>query len=152
MLHTPLSDIIQARVFQQRRNLVFVFSKVQDCWDSLSRNITTFLFHIVDITPADTLHDDVLKWKHFPRYWPFVREIHRSPVNSQHKGQRRGALVFFFDLRLNKPLKKNNGEAGDLRRYRAHYDVMVMGKVMSNGISSQSTWFDCPGIHWYQCH
>ena len=27
------------------------------------------------------IHDDVIKWKHFPRYWPFVREIHRSPVN-----------------------------------------------------------------------
>ena len=23
-------------------------------------------------------HDDVIKWKHFPRYWPFVRRIHRS--------------------------------------------------------------------------
>ena len=34
-----------------------------------------------------SLHDDVIKWKHFPRYWPFVRGIHRSPVNSQHKGQ-----------------------------------------------------------------
>ena len=39
-------------------------------------------------------HDDVIKWKHFPRYWPFVREIHRSPVNSPHKGQWRGALMF----------------------------------------------------------
>ena len=29
-------------------------------------------------------HDDVIKWKHLPRYWPFVREIHRSPVNSPH--------------------------------------------------------------------
>ena len=26
-------------------------------------------------------HDDVIKWKHFPRYWQFVRGIHRSPVN-----------------------------------------------------------------------
>ena len=25
-------------------------------------------------------HDDVIKWKHFPHYWPFVRGIHRSPV------------------------------------------------------------------------
>ena len=33
------------------------------------------------------LHDDVIKWKHFPRYWPFVRGIHRSPVNSPNKGQ-----------------------------------------------------------------
>ena len=31
-------------------------------------------------------HDDVIKWKHFPRYWSFMRGIHRSPVNSPHKG------------------------------------------------------------------
>ena len=36
------------------------------------------------------IHDDVIKWKHFPRYWPFVWGIHRSPVNSLHKGQWRG--------------------------------------------------------------
>ena len=35
------------------------------------------------------VHDDVIKWKHFPRNWPFVRGIHRSPVNSPHKSQRR---------------------------------------------------------------
>ena len=51
-------------------------------------------------------HDDVIKWKHFPRYWPFVRGIHRWPVNSPHKGQWHGALMFFFDLRLNKRLSK----------------------------------------------
>ena len=39
-------------------------------------------------------HDDVIKWKHVPRYRPFVRWIHRSPVNSPHKGQWRGALMF----------------------------------------------------------
>ena len=32
-------------------------------------------------------HDDVIKWKHSPRHWPFVRGIHRSQVNSQHKDQ-----------------------------------------------------------------
>ena len=37
--------------------------------------------------------DDVIKWKHFPRYWPFVRGIHRWPVDSPHKGQWRGALM-----------------------------------------------------------
>ena len=42
----------------------------------------------------DHHHDDVIKWKPFPRYWPFVRGIHRSPVNSPHKGQWRGALMF----------------------------------------------------------
>ena len=32
-------------------------------------------------------HDDVIKWKYFPRYFPFVLEIHCSPVNSPHKVQ-----------------------------------------------------------------
>ena len=40
------------------------------------------------------IHDDVIKWKHFPRNWPFVRGIHQSPVNSPHKGQWHGALMF----------------------------------------------------------
>ena len=53
-------------------------------------------------------HDDVIKWNHFPCYWPFVWGIHRSPVNSSHKGQWRGALMFFFDLRLNKRLRKQS--------------------------------------------
>ena len=70
-------------------------------------------------------HDDVIKWKHFPRYWPFVRGIHRLPVNSQHKGQWRGDLMLTLICAwIN--CWANNGEAGDLRRYRAHYDVIVM--------------------------
>ena len=70
-------------------------------------------------------HDEVIKWKHFPRYWPFVRGIHRSPVNSPHKGQWRGALMFtFICARINSWV--NNHEAGDLRRHRAHYDIITM--------------------------
>ena len=42
----------------------------------------------------DISHDDVIKWKHFPRYWPFVWGIHRSPVNSPHKGQWYTTFVF----------------------------------------------------------
>ena len=41
---------------------------------------------------VNSFHDDVIKWKHLPRYWPFVRGIHRSPVNSSHKGQWRVAF------------------------------------------------------------
>ena len=77
-------------------------------------------------TLGETSHDDVIKWKHFLRYWPIVRGIHRSPVNSQHKGQWRGALMFSLICDwINGWV--NNREAGDLRRYRAHYDVTVMG-------------------------
>ena len=70
-------------------------------------------------------HDDVVKWKHFPRYWPFVRRIHRSPVNSPHKGQWRGALMFSLDCTWMDDWV-NNRESGDLRRHRAYYDVTVM--------------------------
>ena len=71
------------------------------------------------------IHDDVIKWKHFPRYWPFVRGIHRSPVNSPHKGQWRGAVMFsLICARIIGWV--NNGEAGDLRRQHAYYDVIVM--------------------------
>ena len=70
-------------------------------------------------------HDDVIKWKHFPRNWPFVREIHRSPVNFPHKGQWRGALMFSLIYAwINDWV--NNREAGDLRRQHGHYDVIVM--------------------------
>ena len=71
------------------------------------------------------VHDDVIKWKHFPCYWPFVRGIHQSPVNSPHKGQWRGALMFSLICAwINSWV--NNCEAGDLRRHRAHYVVSVM--------------------------
>ena len=68
---------------------------------------------------------DVIKWKHFQRYWPFVREIHRSAVNSPHKGQWRGALMYsLICVWINGWV--NNRKAGQLRRHRAHYDVIVM--------------------------
>ena len=70
-------------------------------------------------------YDDVIKWKHFPRYWPFVRGIHRPPVNSPHKGQWRRALMFSLICSLISHWV-NIGEAGDLKRHRAHYDVIVM--------------------------
>ena len=74
---------------------------------------------------SDAYHDDVNKWKHFPRNWPFVLGIHRSSVNSPHEGQWRGALMFSLICAwINGWV--NNREAGDLRRHHAHYDVTVM--------------------------
>ena len=58
------------------------------------------------------------------RRW-IPRGIHRSPVNSPHKGQWRGALLFpLICAWINDWV--NNGEAGDLRRHRVHHDVIVM--------------------------
>ena len=66
-------------------------------WISFSR-------HVRDL---HTNHDDVIKWKHFPRYWPFVRGIHRSPVNSPHRPVTRN-FDAFFDLHPNKLLSKQS--------------------------------------------
>ena len=67
-------------------------------------------------------YGDVIKWKHFrvtghlcgeftgPGEFPAQRPMTRS-------------FHDFFDL-LNAWV--NNGEAGDLRRHRTHYDVTVM--------------------------
>ena len=47
------------------------------------------------------------------------------PVNSPHKGQWRGALMFsLICVWINGWV--NNGEAGDLKRHRSHYDVIVI--------------------------
>ena len=75
-------------------------------------------------------YDDIIKWKQFPRYWPFVRGIHWSSVNSPHRGQWRGALMFsLICARTNG--WANNRYAGDSIRYRAHYGVTIMDNSFS---------------------
>ena len=53
-------------------------------------------------------HDDVMKWKHFPRYWLFFAG--NSPVTGEFPSQRPVTRNFdvFFDLRLNKWLNKQS--------------------------------------------
>ena len=83
-----------------------------------------------DTAVHSSWHDDVIKWKHFPRYWPFMRGIHRSSVNSPHKGQWRGALMFSLICAwMNRWV--NNSESGDLRRHRAHHEVIVMNLTLN---------------------
>ena len=83
------------------------------------------LLALCDGNPSVTGGFPVIKWKHFPRYWPFVRGIHRWPVDRPHKGQWRGALMFSLICAWTNGWA-NNRDAGDLRRYCAHYDVTVM--------------------------
>ena len=70
-------------------------------------------------------HADVIKWKYFPRYWPFVRGIHRSPVNSHHKGQWCGTLMFSLICAWTNGWV-NNRYACDLKRHCAHCNVTLM--------------------------
>ena len=87
-------------------------------------------------------NDDVIKWKHFPRYWPFVRGMHRSPVVSPHKGQWRGALMFSLICAWTDG-QSSNRDAGDLRRQRTHYDVIVV--ILTPG---HRLWCICIFISW----
>ena len=61
----------------------------------------------------------------FPRYWPFVLGINRSTVNSPHKGQWLGALMFSLIWAWTNRWV-NNRAAGDLRSHLTHYDVTVI--------------------------
>ena len=91
-------------------------------------------------------HDDVIKWKHFPRCWHFVRGIHQSPATSQHIRQWRGALVFSL-IYAGTESWANHGDAGDLRRYSTHYDVIVMFNDLeyAANIQQQSS---CDELQW----
>ena len=45
-----------------------------EVWGWISNFISYYIGHVI----THPYHDDVIKWKHFPRNWPFVRGIHRS--------------------------------------------------------------------------
>ena len=110
---SPIVNFLKVTFYHGRVTLVIFLIK-----NDLNR-------HIKHENLLSIYHDDVIKWKHFPRHWPFVRGIHRSPVNSPHKGQWRAALMFtLICVWINGCV--NNREAGDLRRYYAHYGVTVM--------------------------
>ena len=68
-------------------------------------------------------------WRHqmetFSALLAFCVGIHRSSVNSPHKGQWRAALMFPLIYTWIK-IWANNRKAGDLRHHRAHYNVTVL--------------------------
>ena len=74
-------------LFQSKSSVVYI-SDIHH--HGVYRNCKSYLIRSISLDQ----HDDVIKWKHFPHYWLFVRGSHRWPVNSPHKGQWRGALVF----------------------------------------------------------
>ena len=94
---------------------------------SMSQSFRACINWVVRHLIVKSRHDDIIKWKHFPRYWPFLRGIHRSLLNSPHKGQWRGALMFpLICVWMN--CWVINPEASDSKRHRAHYDVTVIVK------------------------
>ena len=77
------------------------------CWITKLFAVRVEYCHTCNFACIDR-QDDVIKWEHFPRYWPFVREIHRLPVNSSRKGQVTQGFDVFFDLPQNIRLSKHS--------------------------------------------
>ena len=81
--------------------------------------------HLLCALRAQSHYDDVMKWKYFPLYWPFVREFTGHRWIPRAKSRWHGALMFSLICPwINSWV--NNREAGDLRRHRAQYDVILM--------------------------
>ena len=105
------------------------------------------IHHAFEITYEMKLIDVWSWWRHQMETFSALLAIcaGNSPVNSPHKGQWRGALMFsLIYTRIN--CWVNNGEAGDLRRHRAHYDVTVMfyDTFLNNSMQYDS---NSSGIH-----
>ena len=79
--------------------------------------------------------DGVIKWKHFSHYWPFVRAPRWIPRTKASDAE----LSWFFFLCAWIHRLVNNREPGDLRRFRPHYDVIVMLGNCPQAWSRQAT-------------
>ena len=110
-----------------------LMSQFTDPYFSVEAKNSQFTLHLLA-----KFHDEVIKWKHFPCYWPFVRGINRWPVNPPHKGQwRMFSVICAWTNGC-----ANNGYAGDLRCHHAHYDVTVMCVSPLCHIVPDACWMD----------
>ena len=64
-----------------------------------------------------SVHGDIIKWKHFPRYCPFMREINQwLPLTKASEAE---LWCFLWRATLT--------VASDLRRHHVHYHLTVLG-------------------------
>ena len=85
-------------------------------------------------------HDDVIKWKHFPRYWPFVRGIHRWIPRTKASDAELWCFIWSAPW-INGWV--SNREAGDLKRLRIGYADPAkkwLGWNKTSYIYSKSLW------------
>ena len=69
---------------------------------SVLQNIPLSVERGIVLVHTNCAHDDVIKWKHFPRNWPFVRVPGEFPT----KRPVTWSFEIFFELRPNKRLSK----------------------------------------------
>ena len=117
----PFDDVIMDNTNDHRSWKLYGSSEGQYVWKYLPLPVTDTVQCRKLCTWWNLNHDDVIKWKHFSSYWPFVRWINRSLV----KASDAELWCFFFICPWINGWVNNSG-AGDLRRRRAHCDVIVM--------------------------
>ena len=69
-----------------------------------------------------------MAWTHIPHYWPFVRGIHRSSMDS-HQHDKKGPVMRSFDIFHFISLSKPLGKKSSFRRFETQwrsYDVIVI--------------------------
>ena len=104
----------------------------------MQTEVYMFSFKFLRIQWNLLIHDDVIKWTQFHVLLALCAG--NSLVNSRHKGQWRGALMFSLICAwINGWV--NNHEAGDSRCHRAHYDITVMKGSVTTG-----TWYHIDGL------
>ena len=102
-------DCLLNRLFRRRSKKTSKLRVIGLCeGDSPVRLVTWNAFPCHDV-PGKEKHDDVIKWKHFPHYWPFVRGIHQWPVDFLHKGSVMRSDVSFDVSLCKQPNKQLRG-------------------------------------------
>ena len=92
-----------------------------------SLGVFVFIEYTMGIFPC--LHDDVLRWKPFPYYWPFVRGIQWSLVESPHKGPIMQALRYLCCVGPHKLFNKQLNVRWFETTWRS-CDVIVMSLML----------------------
>ena len=128
-----------------------MFQRVTCIWYCSYRHFQTFIDIYLHITSLITW------WRHQMEAFSALLALYarNSPVTGEFPSQRPVTRSFdvFFELRLNKRLR-NNREAGDLRRHRAHYDVTLMwafddtGCIHINMLLHSTIYALCLNLHW----
>ena len=123
-------------------------TKEEFCWPMLSVIFLTPHSNVQDRLVRIWFHDDIIKWNHFLRYWPFVWGTHRWPVNSSHKGQWRGALMFSLICAWIKGWVKNKGRwfTTPSRPLYHCYGLLVARPLRWFKTPSRPLWCHCYGL------
>ena len=92
------------------------------------------------------IHDDVIKWKHFPRYWPFVWGIHLSITFTKASD---AELWCFWCLnkRLNKQSRHRWFETPSHALWRHCNDNIAWAVIIFDGVCCFCKW--CTPMYWY---